>query len=77
MHHYSQLEALAADRIRRRFAEAEESRLAHRARADSRAARTTRGEAGPKKKLRLPVPRLSATRITCDTPSIRLQRRTS
>ena len=76
MRHYGQLEALAADRIRRRVAEAEESRLAHRARVDSRAARTTRGEAGPTK-LRLTVPRLSATRITCDTPSIRLQRRAS
>jgi hypothetical protein len=75
MRHYGQLEALAADRIRRRVAEAEESRLAHRARVDSRAART-RGEAGPTK-LRLTVPRLSATRITCDTPSIRLQRRAS
>ena len=76
MHHYSQLEPLAAERIRSRLAEAEESRLAHRARVDSRAARTTRGEAGSKK-LRLPVPRLSATRITCDTPGIRLQRRAS
>jgi hypothetical protein len=76
MHHYSRLEALAADRIRSRFAEAEESRLAHRARVDFRAVRTTRGEAGSKK-LRLPVPRLSATRSTGDTPSIRLQRRTS
>ena len=75
MHHFSQLEALAANRIRRRFAEAEESRLADRARADSRAVRTTRGEAGSKKKLRLGVLRLSATRITCDNPSI--QRRTS
>lgn len=76
MHHYGHLEALAADRIRSRFAEAEESRLAHRARVDSRAARTTRGEAGSKR-LRLPVPRLSATRLTCDTPRIRLQRRAS
>jgi hypothetical protein len=75
MHHYGQLEALAAERIRSRFAEAEESRLAHRAPADSRAERTTRGEAGPKK-VRLPVLRLSAMRSTCDTPSIRLQRRT-
>jgi hypothetical protein len=76
MHHYSQLEALAADRIRSWFAEAEESRLRHRARADSKAVRTTGGEAGSKK-LRLPVPRLSATPIPGDTPSIRLQRRTS
>lgn len=76
MHHYSQLESLAAERIRCRNAETEESRLAHRARADSRAARTTRGEAEPKKELRLPVPRLSAMRSTCDTPSIRLQRST-
>jgi hypothetical protein len=73
MRHYGHLEALAADRIRGRLTEAEESRLAHRAGTDSRAARTTRGEAGSKK-LRLPVPRLSATRMTCDTPSIRLQR---
>jgi len=76
MHHYSQLEALAADRIRSRFAEAEQFRLAHRARADARAVRTTRGEAGSEK-LRLPVPRLSATRIAGDTPSIRPQKRTS
>jgi hypothetical protein len=76
MHHSSQLEALAADRIRSRFAEAEESRLAHRARADSRAVRTTRGEAGSEN-LRLPVPRLSATRSTGDTTGVRRQRRTS
>ncbi len=76
MHHYSQLEALAADRIRSRLAEAEESRLAQRAGTDSGAPRTTRGETGSKK-LRLPVPRLSATRVTCDTPRIRLQRRAS
>jgi hypothetical protein len=76
MHHYSQLEALAADRIRSWFAEAEESRLAHRARADSKAVRTTGGEAGSKK-LRLPLPRLSATRSACDTPDVRLQRRAS
>ena len=74
MHHHSQLEALAAERIRSRFAKAEESRLARRARADSRAARMTRGEGGAK---RLPVLRLSPTCITCDTPSIRLQRRAS
>ena len=71
MHHYGQLEALAADRIRSRLAEAEESRLAHRARVDSRAART-RGEAGPTK-----LRHLSATRMTCDTPGLRLQRRAS
>jgi hypothetical protein len=76
MHHYGQLEALAADRIRSRFAEAEESRLARRARADSRAARTTGGEAGSKK-LRLPLSRRSATRIACDTTSLRFQRRRS
>jgi hypothetical protein len=72
MHHYSQLEALAADRIRSRLAEAEKSRLAHRARVDSWAARTTREEAGSKK-----LRRLSATRMTCDTPGLRLQRRAS
>jgi Na+-transporting NADH:ubiquinone oxidoreductase subunit NqrC len=49
MHHYSQLETLAAERIRSRLAEAEGSRLTHRARADSRAVRTTRGEARSKK----------------------------
>jgi hypothetical protein len=76
MHHYGQLEALAADRVRGRFAEAEGSRLAHRARADSRAAQTTREEAGSKK-LRLPLSRWSATRIARDTTSIRLQRRRS
>jgi hypothetical protein len=76
MHDYGYLEALAADRIRRRFAEAEESRLAHHAQADSRAARTTRKEAGSRK-LRLRAPRRSATRIACDTARTRLQRRTS
>jgi hypothetical protein len=75
MHHYSQLEPLAAERIRVRLAEAEESHLAHRAAADSRA-RTTRGEAGSKKS-RLPVPRLLAMRSTCDAPGVRLQRRTA
>jgi hypothetical protein len=76
MHHYSQLEPLAAERIRSRLAEAEEFRLARRARVDSRAARTTLGKAGLKK-LWLPVPCLSAARITCHTPGIRLQRRAS
>jgi hypothetical protein len=74
MHRSTQLEALAAQRIRNRFAEV--SRLAHGARADSRAAGMTRGEAGSKK-VRLSVPRLSATRRTCDAPSIRIQRRAS
>jgi hypothetical protein len=75
MHHYGQLEALAADRIRSRWAEAEGSRLAHRARADSRASRTTSGETGSMK-FRLPRSRRSATRVACDTPSVRFQRRT-
>jgi hypothetical protein len=72
MHHYSQLEALAAERIRNRLAEAEGSRLAHRSRADSQAARTTRV-----RKLWLPVFGLSPTRSTCHTPGIRLQSRAS
>jgi hypothetical protein len=76
MHRYGQLEALAAERIRSRFTEAEESRLAHRVRADSRAARMNSGETGSKK-VRLPVLRLSARRITCDTPGLRLQGRAS
>ena len=76
MHHYSQLEPLAAERIRGRLAEAEESRPAHRARTDSRAADDSRK--GPiNKKLRLPIPGLWATRSTCDTPGIGLQRRAS
>ena len=77
MHHYSHVEALPADRIRSWFTEAEQSRLAHRARTDSRTAQTTRREAGPKKKLRLGVPRLSATGRTDDTPSIRRKGRAS
>jgi hypothetical protein len=76
MHHYSQLEGLVAQRIRGRLGEAEESQLAHRARVDSREARTARGKAGSKK-LWLPVPRLSAARRTCDTPGIRFHRRAS
>jgi hypothetical protein len=76
MHHYSQLEGLVAERIRSRLGEAEESQRAHRARVDSRAARTTRGKAGATK-LSPPVPGLSATRMTCDIPGIRLDRRAS
>ena len=76
MPHDSQLEGLVAERIRSRLGEAEESQLAHHARVDSRAARTTRGKAGWKK-FWLPVPLASATRITCDTPGIRLHRRAS
>ena len=62
MHNYSYLEAFAADRMRRRFAEAEESRLAHHARADSREARRNRGEAGSKK-LRRFVPSAGQRRV--------------
>jgi hypothetical protein len=76
MHHYSQLEPLAAERIGGRLAEAEESRPAH-ALGPIPGQRTTRGKAGPNKKLRLPLPRLSATRSACDTPDVRLQRRAS
>jgi len=76
MHHYSQLELLAAERIRGRLIEAEESRPAY-ALGSIPGQRKPRGEAGPNKKLRLPIPRLSATRSTCDTPGIRLQRRAS
>ena len=76
MHHYSQLELLAAERIRGRLAEAEESRPAH-ALGPIPGQRTTRRKGGPNKKLRLPIPRLSATRSTCDTPGIRLPRRAS
>ena len=47
MHHYRQPEPLAAERIRGRLAEAEESRPAHRARTDSRAADDSRK--GPSK----------------------------
>jgi hypothetical protein len=72
--HYSQLEGLDAERIRSGLGETEESRLAHQARVDSRAARTTLGKSGSKKSWR-PDPRLSATRIACDTPGIRLNRR--
>lgn len=74
MHHHGQLEALAAERSRSRIAIAQESRLGHRARVDSRAARTTSGEAGSKK-VRLLLLRLSARRRTCDTPGVRLQGR--
>lgn len=76
MPHYSHLEALAADRIRSWFAEAEESRLAHHARTDSRATRPPRGQDGPKR-FWLPPSRRSATDMACDAPSIRLQRRAS
>ena len=76
MYSYGFLEALAANRIRLEFAEAEEFRLAHHARAGSRAVRTKRGEAGSKN-LSLRIPRRSATRIACDAPRIRLQRTTS
>jgi hypothetical protein len=76
MHHYSQLEPLAAVRIRGRLAESEESRPAH-ALGPIPGQRTTRGMVGPSKKLRLPIPRPSATRSTCDTPGLRLQRRAS
>jgi hypothetical protein len=73
MHHHSQLEGLVTEPFGSRLGEAEESQLAHRARVDSRATRTTRGKAGLKK-LWLPVPRLSAPRSTCDTPGIGLRR---
>jgi hypothetical protein len=76
MHHYSQLEALAAARILRRSAGAEDFGLAHRSRAASRAVRTTRGQAGAKN-VRLTAPRLSATRMTGDTPNMQRQRRAS
>ena len=76
MHHYGQLEALATDRIRRPLAEPEGSRLAHGARVGSRAVRTTRGGAGSKK-VQVPVLRVSPSRSTSDTPTIRFQRRTS
>jgi hypothetical protein len=66
MHNYGYLEALAADRVRRRFAGAEESRLAHHARADSRAARRNRAETGSKKlSLRAPA---SQRRVLPATP---------
>lgn len=74
MHNYSQLEPLVAERIRSRLEQGEESRLAHRARVDSRAERKTRGEAGSKK-LRLPLLDWSLTRIRCGTPGIRLHGR--
>jgi len=74
MHNYSQLEPLVAERIRSRLEQAEESRLAHRARVDSKAERKTRGEAGSKK-LRLPLLDWSLTRIRCGTPGIRLHGR--
>jgi hypothetical protein len=73
---YSNSRRWPSERIRSRFAEAEEFRLACRGRAGSGPARMTRGQAGSKK-LRLPVLRLSATRMTRDTASIRLQRRAS
>jgi hypothetical protein len=72
MHHHSNLEALAADRTRSRFAEAEQSRLAHGAQANARTARTTRGNPGSKKQLWLGAPHR-----TDDTPTIRRQRRAS
>jgi hypothetical protein len=75
MHHNSQLERLIANRIRSRLGEAEASALAHRARVDSRAART-RAKAGSKK-LWLPDSHLTVTRTRCDTPDIRLQRSAS
>jgi hypothetical protein len=76
MHHYSQLEGLVAERIRSRLGEAEESQRAHRARVDSRAARTTRGKAGSRK-FWLHVPGLSATRRTYDALGIRFHTRAS
>jgi hypothetical protein len=76
MHQYSQLEPLAAEPIRSRLAEAKEPRTAH-ALGPIPGQRTTRGEDGSNEKLRLPLPRLTATRRTCDTPAIRLQGRAS
>ena len=76
MHHFNQLEGLVEERIRSRLGYAEEVQRAHRAQVDSRAAQTTQGKAGLKK-LRLPVPRLSATRSAYVAPGSRLHRRAS
>jgi hypothetical protein len=76
MHHYRQPEPLAAERIRGRLAEAEEFRPAI-ALGPIPGQRTTRGKARASKKVRLPIPGLWATRSTCDTPGIGLQRRAS
>jgi hypothetical protein len=76
MHDYRQREPLIEGRNLGPSGESKASQLAHRARIDSSAARTTCGKAGLKKSW-LRVPRLTAERITRDTPGIRLQRRAS
>jgi hypothetical protein len=76
MHHYGQLEGLAADRIRSRFTEAEECRLARRARTDSG---TVADEQRRGRIKAATAPRSSPVGDAYQLrhPSIRLQRRTS
>jgi hypothetical protein len=76
MHHYGQLEAMAADRIGSRCTEAEESRLARRAGADSGAVADDQRR-GRIKEATAPRSSPVGDAYYLRHPSIRRQRRTS